>query len=141
MTLKQALKKKNKLVKEMQEHMNLAQRNNSYQEQNTRNYSSKDELEKSIQKMDELLDLKTKIHIANQPVYKLIFRLSELKALIRSLKGIPTTEGLFKGYTDEPVRTVAEINEVELRELVKKYEDEIEDIQEKLDKHNLLTEI
>lgn len=142
MTLKQALKKKNKLVKEMQEHMSLAQRNNSYSELATRNYSSRVELGKSIQKMNELIDLKTRIHIANQPVYELIFRLSELKTLIRGIKSISTTEGVSsRGYSEESIKFLAEMNEVETRNLVKQYEDEIESIQEKLDHHNAVTEI
>lgn len=141
MTLKQALKKKNKLVREMQEHMSLAQRNNSYLEISTRNYSSRVELGKSIQKMNELIDLKTRIHVANQPVYGLIFRLSELKTLIRGIKSISTTEGVSRGYSEEPVKMIAELNEVETRNLVKQYEDEIESIQEKLDHHNAVTEI
>ena len=142
MTLKQALKKKNKLVKEMQEHMTLAQRNNSYSELATRNYSSKEELGNSIQKMEELINLKTRIHTANQPVYGLIFRLSELKTLIRGIKSISTTEGVSnRGYSEESIKFLAEMNEVETRNLVKQYEDEIESIQEKLDHHNSVTEI
>ena len=82
MNVKQGLKKKNTLVKEIQELYARLSQYNSVEVGNVRPYSPKDMLEQVNQKSNELVELKTKIHKANTPVYDKIFRLSELKSTI-----------------------------------------------------------
>ena len=97
------------------------------------------------QKSNELVELKTKIHKANTPVYDKIFRLSELKSTISRLKSLDCTEGVSADYysrnrENPPVKT-AEVTVVERDEMVKFMEGQIEDLQDILDNHNQNTEI
>jgi len=145
MTVKQALKLKNKLVKEITEELQKAQSYNSVEVTSTRPYSSTESLERASKLTNELIELKTKIHQANTSVYGKIFRLSELKSLVSKIKMLNCTEGTSTDYysrrsENAPVMT-SEISIVERDGMVKIMEDEIESIQEELDTHNALTEI
>ncbi len=145
MNVKQGLKKKNTLVKEIQELYGRLAQYNSIEVGNFRAYSPKDTLEQINQKSNELVELKTKIHKANTPVYDKIFRLSELKSTITRLKSLDCTEGVSNDYysrnrENPPVKT-AEISVVERDEMVKFMEGQIEDLQDILDSHNQNTEI
>jgi len=91
------------------------------------------------------VELKTKIHKANTPVYDKIFRLSELKSTISRLKSLDCTEGVSTDYysrnrENPPVKT-AEVSVVDRDEMVKFMEEQIEDLQDILDNHNQNTEI
>jgi hypothetical protein len=65
MTVKQALKLKNKLVKEITEELQKAQSYNSVEVMSPRPYSSAESLDKASKLTNELIELKTKIHQAN----------------------------------------------------------------------------
>jgi hypothetical protein len=135
MNVKQGLKKKNTLVKEIQELYVRLSQYNSVEVGNERPY----------QKSNELVELKTKIHKANTPVYDKIFRLSELKSTISRLKTLDCTEGVSTDYysrnrENPPVKT-AEVSVVERDDMVKFMEGQIEDLQDILDNHNQNTEI
>ena len=69
MTIKQALKLKNKLVHELNELLARLHKNNSVIEGNQRDYSTKETLSVIYTKVDELTALKTQIHQANTVVY------------------------------------------------------------------------
>jgi Asp-tRNA(Asn)/Glu-tRNA(Gln) amidotransferase C subunit len=145
MNVKKALKEKNRLVKEIQELYARLSQYNSVEVGNVRPYSPKKMLEQINQKSNELVELKTKIHNANTPVYDKIFRLSELKSTISRLKTLDCTEGVSSDYysrnrENPPVKT-AEITVVERDEMVKFMEGQIEDLQDILDNHNQITEI
>ena len=86
MNIKQALKLKNKLIKEIGENTKLMQEYNSVEVGNERPYSSNELLVKITQDTKELAKLKTRIHIANTPVLEDIFLMSELKSMTQSLK-------------------------------------------------------
>jgi hypothetical protein len=144
MTIKQALKQKNKLVKNIAENTKLMQQHNSVEVGNQRPYSST-QLYKEIQKdTQELASLKAKIHIANTPVMEDIFWMSEMKSTIAALKKMDCTEG--KSSRDrfrmesEMVLT-SEISLVSRNQEVKMLEEKIEEIQDKLDTFNATTEI
>ena len=93
MTIKQGLKQKNKLVKNIAEKTKLLQQYNSVEVGNQRPYSTV-VLYKQIQKeTQELATLKAKIHIANTPVMEDIFWMSEMKSMIAALKKMDCTEG------------------------------------------------
>lgn len=145
MTVKQALKLKNKLVKEITEELQKAQSYNSVEVGSVRPYSSSESLEKVSNLTKELVELKTKIHQANSPVYDKIFRLSELKSLVTKIKVLNCTEGTSTDYysrrSENPPMMTSEISIVERDGMVKIMEDEIESIQEDLDTHNALTQI
>jgi hypothetical protein len=145
MNVKQGLKKKNTLVKEIQELYGRLAQYNSVEVGNTRPYSAVETIDQINQKSNELVELKTKIHKANTPVYDKIFRLSELKSTIARLKSLDCTEGVSNDYysrnrENPPVKT-SEISVVERDKMVKDLEIQIEEIQDFLDSHNQITQI
>ena len=142
MNIKQALKLKNKLVTQMKEQYEIAKAHNSIEQGNPRRYSALKAIGEAEKLAIELAELKTKIHLANAPVYDLIFQMSELKNQIKQLKSIPVEEG----KVTERYGSVTSIKEVELDiaqrdTIVKGLENKIEAIQDKLDTHNATTEL
>ena len=144
MTIKQALKLKNKLIKTIGENTKLMQEYNSIEVGNERPYSSTELLGKISEDTKELAKLKTKIHIANAPVLEDIFLMSELKSMAQSLKKMDCTEG--KSNRDryrlesESIKT-SEISLVKRNETIKELEARIEEIQDRLDLFNATTQI
>ena len=142
MTIKTALKQKNKLVKQIGENTKLMQEYNSIEVGNERPYSSVELLAKISEDTKELAKLKTKIHIANTPVLEDIFLMSELKSMTQSLKKMDCTEG--KSNRDryrlesESIKT-SEISLVKRNETIKELESRIEEIQDRLDFFNSTT--
>ena len=145
MNIRQALKEKNKLVKEIQDLYVRISQYNSVEVGAHRPYSPKQLMEIVNVKSNELVDLKTKIHIANAPVYDKIFRLSELKSTITRIKNLDCTEGVSNDYysrnRENPLVKTAEISIVERDEMVRFMEEQIETIQDILDTHNQNTQI
>jgi uncharacterized small protein (DUF1192 family) len=142
MNVKQALKQKNKLVTEMKVAYGILQKFNSIEEGNPRRYSMANTLEKIKTLQAELVELKTKIHKANQPVYDKIFALAELKGMIKELKKVSTEEG----KVNERYGSIISVKEVELNvtdidSAVSILETQIEGLQNELDVHNATTQI
>jgi len=144
MTIKQALKQKNKLVKNIAENTKLMQQHNSVEVGNQRPYSSQ-MLYKEIQKDTQALaSLKAKIHIANTPVMEDIFWMSEMKSTITALKKMDCTEGKSnrdRFRMESEVVLTSEISLVSRNQEIKLLEAKIEEIQDKLDTFNATTEI
>ena len=144
MTIKQALKQKNKLVKNIAENTKLMQQHNSVEVGNQRPYSTV-VLYKEIQKdTKELASLKAKIHIANTPVMEDIFWMSEMKSTIAALKKMDCTEGRSnrdRFRMESEMVLTSEISLVSRNQEVKMLEEKIEEIQDKLDTFNATTEI
>ena len=142
MNVSQALKKKNKLAVELKKQYAIAQKFNSQEAGNPRRYSVQDALDKAAAITVELVDLKTRIHLANAPVYKQIFRMAELKGRVKELKKINTDEGKQEGRYGSPAsEKEVEINIVQLDAFVATLEASIEEIQAELDVHNATTQI
>lgn len=143
MTIKQALKQKNKLIKTIGENTKLMQEYNSVEVGNERPYSSVELLAKISEDTKELAKLKTKIHIANTPVLENIFLMSELKSMAQSLKKMDCTEGKSSSryrMESEVIKT-SEISLVKRNETIKELEGSIEAIQDELDLFNATTQI
>lgn len=144
MTIKQALKLKNKLIKNIGENTQLMQRYNSVEVGNERPYSSQMLYKQIETDTKELVSLKSRIHIANVPVMEDIFWMSEMKSIIANLKKMECVEG--KSNRDryrmesELVMT-SEISLVIRNQEIKMLESKIEEIQDKLDVFNATTEI
>jgi hypothetical protein len=145
MNIKKALKEKNRLVKEILDLHTRVATYNSVEIGNVRPYSAKESMELLNQKSNELVELKTKIHRANDLVYQYIFRLSELKSMIARIKNLDCNEGIVQDYysrnRETPAVKETEISIVERDEMVKHMEGQIEEIQDILDNHNQITEI
>jgi hypothetical protein len=144
MTIKQALKQKNKLVKNISENTKLMQQHNSVEVGNQRPYSTQmlyEEIQKDTQ---ELASLKAKIHIANTPVMQSIFWMSEMKSTIVALRKMDCTEGKSnrdRYRMESEVVLTSEISLVSRNQEIKLLESKIEEIQDKLDTFNATTEI
>jgi hypothetical protein len=144
MTIKQALKEKNRLIKAIEDEFKKVYAYNSIDEGNIRPYSTVESLGNILVLEEGLIDLKTKIHRANTVVYDKIFRLSEMKSLAKKINQINCDEGK---VTDrylrgaEPSIKTAEISVVNRDMRIKSIEEEIERLQEELDTHNATTSI
>jgi hypothetical protein len=140
MTVKQALKEKNKLTKQIQGLVVRLQKFNSMEEGSVRTYDPRVDMDQLTKSISDLVDLKTRIHQANASVYDKIFRLSEYKGLVKYLRVIDCSEGKVSesrrfAETGSVVKTTV-FNQVEMDNLILYYEGEIERIQEELDTHN-----
>lgn len=139
MNINKALKEKNKLVKSILERSKRITEENSVIVGAVRNYSPTVELDVMMEEISELVNLKASIHRANAEVYDKIFRLSELKNLAKTLRGVSTQEGnVNRGrYGDTTIMTYeSEIKTSEKDSLIRNIETLIEELQEELDAHN-----
>lgn len=139
MNINKALKEKNKLVKSILERSKRITEENSVIVGAVRNYSPTIELDVMMEEIDELVNLKASIHRANAEVYDKIFRLSELKNLVKTLRVVSTQEGnVNRGrYGDTTIMTYeSEIKTSEKDSMIKNIESQIETLQEELDAHN-----
>lgn len=139
MNIKQALKRKNKLIGMITEEFFKASHYNVVEEGNPRPYSATESIKKWMELSNELVELKTKIHQANLPMYNKIFELSELKSQVKNLKTLNCVSGRIapsRFENSEPVVKHAEINVVERDNMIKSMELKIEQLQDELDKWN-----
>jgi hypothetical protein len=142
MNVKQALKVKNKLVTDLKAQYQILQKYNSIEEGNPRRYSMVATFNKITDLSDELVELKARIHKANQPVYDKIFALAELKGMIKELKKVSTEEGKSSDrYSSIPSVKEVELNIVDIQDKVDMISVKIEEIQNELDIHNSNTNI
>jgi hypothetical protein len=143
MKVKQALKYKKKLATKMNQEFVRVNMYNSVEEGTTRVYDVKEAMQNWLKMGEELVELKTKIHLANAPVYDKIFRMSELKSQLSNLRQLDCVDGKhFDRYgRGEAVVKTAEISVLEKDQMVSKIEEEIERLQEELDEHNATTSI
>ena len=145
MTIKQALKEKNKLTKQVNSLVVRIQKYNSMEEGSVRTYDPGEDMDNLVKTVSDLVTLKNQIHMANQNVYSKIFRLSEYKGLVKYLRSIDCTEGKTNesrrfGESTTIIKTTV-FNQVEMDNLITYYESEIEKIQEELDVHNATAHI
>jgi hypothetical protein len=144
MTIKQALKQKNKLIKQIAENTKLMQQYNSVEVGNQRPYSTITLLGQIVEDTMELSSLKARIHTANAPVLEKIFRMAEMKSVIAALKKMDCTEGKSnkdRYRMESELVLTSEISLVERNERIKSLESKIEEIQDTLDHFNAVTEI
>lgn len=142
MNVKQGLKEKNKLVTELKSLYEITKTHNSIEEGNVRRYSVVDTLSKVVATTLALVDLKARIHRANQPVFHQIFLMAELKGQIKMLRAMPVEEGkVSERYGSTVCVKSVEINIAERDMMVKSIEKQIEQLQDELDTHNATTQI
>jgi len=142
MNVKQALKAKNKLVTDIKNCWSIIHSQNSIEAGNPRRYSVSNQLTKVETLIFELVELKKKIHTANQPVFHKIFEMAELKGMVKELKKLNVEEGkVNERYGSIQSIKEAEMNIAERDNLVKELENKIEVLQDELDTHNAITQI
>lgn len=144
MNVKQALKKKARLVKELHSTWDIIHKHNSIIEGNQLIYNIADELGKVDRLILEIVELKERIHRANLPVYDHIFQMSELKNYVKELSTLDTKSGVtdnqFYGGTISP-KYVSQMGEVDKNILINHINEMIDELQDTLDTHNATTEI
>ena len=140
MNITKALKLKKKLIKQADAVYNRFSKYNSVDVTAETPYDALAAYQEWIDLTNQIIDLKTKIHLANAPVYGKIFRMSELKSLISQLKRVSTTSGKVRGYGEEVVM-VAAMTLVTRDSLINQFETEIDTLQDELEAHNALTKI
>lgn len=141
MNIKQALKQKNKLVGNNTELFQRLETNNSVESGAIRHYDVEETLTQLLNNVDDLVELKTKIHKANMEVYHKIFELSELKNLVKLIRILNCDEGTVRNrrrFSDDetPLQKTTIIDVVHRDNLVKMLETKIETLQDELDSHN-----
>jgi hypothetical protein len=144
MNLTKALKHKKKLVKQIDEMFMRFQRYNSQTEDLVSiGYSPEEAYNKWISLTNELIELKTKIQNANTPIAGKIFRLGEIKSLISRIRSIETKAGTFRDRyrSEELITYVAYMDLFTKDNLIKGWEEEIEQLQEEIEAFNAITKI
>jgi hypothetical protein len=137
--LSRALKLKNRVVHRLAQLDNLIVTYNSTPEDN-QEYQVDEMYEGRATLMGLLVDLKTAINAANQPIQKLIFELAEYKSLIAMLNKVNTKNGpSLEGYSGVRVVYVAQIRKSQIDREIKRVEKEIDRIQDELDRYNYKT--
>jgi len=141
MNIKQALKLKNKLVGNNTELFQRLETNNSVEAGAIRHYDVEETLTQLLNNVDDLVELKTKIHKANMEVYHKIFELSELKSLVKMICLLDCSEGTVRNrrrFSDDetPLQKTTIVDVVRRDNLVKFLETKIETLQDELDSHN-----
>jgi len=95
--------------------------------------------------VNHLVEIKTAIHRASDPVRTDIFRLSEVKASIGFYRSIGTTHGKRPptrfGSQDEMLEYKASIRKSDIDRINLELESEVDTLQEKLDTFNVTTKI
>lgn len=144
MNIKQALKLKNKLIKSIADNTKLLQHYNTVEVGNPRPYSPTILLGSITKTTTELVELKSKLHRANAPMFEKIFEMSELKSTIKAVQKLECTEGKSnrdRYRMESELVLTSEISLVDRNEFIKKLEDRIEQIQDEMDVFNSNTEI
>ena len=141
MNLTKALKHKKKLVKQIDEMYIRFSKFNSV-EKGSVGYDAGEAFENWINLTDQLVDLKTKIHIANAGIADKIFKLGELKNMAAKLRNVSTQEGTVKDrYADTTSEYVVHMNLFAKDSKIKEIEEQIETLQEEIEAYNALTMI
>jgi len=141
MNISKALKLKNKLVSKINQEYNKFSTYNSYNVEVEPAYDALEAFENWKKLTDELIELKTKIHQANLPVYDKIFRMAELKNMVSSVRRLNCNMGKVTSYNGVSTEFTCKITIPQRDQLVAQWEEEIEKIQEELEQHNALTKI
>jgi len=144
MNIKQALKLKNKLIKSIGDKTKLLQEYNTVEVGNSRPYSPVLLMGNITKSTYELIELKSKIHRANAPMFEKIFEMSELKSNIKALQKLDCTEGKSnrdRYRMESELVLTSEVSLVERNEIIRGMEDRIEELQDEMDVFNSNTEI
>jgi hypothetical protein len=145
MKLSKALKLKNKKISEYNTLISKMPLYNSYDVDCKKVYNSKKLYSETLDKMQDLIKFKAAIHSTSDPIRTDIFRLGELKNLINYVNRLDTREGIVKesNYRGEPsvITLWVDFTELEKVALIQSIQEEIEEIQDKIDTFNAVTEL
>lgn len=140
MNIRKALQEKNKLTGKIQNLFSRMRENNMTEDGQTRPYNSQKVWEEIQVETNKLVDLKVNIQMANSPILSDIYRMAELKTMIRQLRYMECNDGR-KIQSGIITYLFATIKAEERDKLVQSLEDEIEKLQEKIDAFNFRTNL
>ena len=142
MTISQALKEKNKKLAKISSVFSKISSYNSRVIGSESVYDLDKLWDEYNRLIAELIDLKTKIHKASEPVRSDIFALSELKTKIRSISGLSTQAGPQRNaYSSDIIQMTAHFDTLWKDSQIESIQTLIDTIQEKLDLFNHTTSI
>lgn len=142
MNLTKALKEKKKLIKKLDENFNRFKEYNSIEEGSNKIYDATESYNNFISLTNQLIDLKTRIQKANQPIYSKIFEIAELKNQIQKLRSVSTTSGVVKSRYDISVVTyIATFGKLDMDNMISNLEEKIEQLQTEIETFNAITMI
>lgn len=141
MKLTKALKLKNELAGEVAELKQRLSKQNCRPATVPFDYAAGEVLDELRAKIDQLVDVKAAIAVANAEHYDAIFQLAELKGLVVSLKALDVRHGVFTeggSFTSASVTIeyVAQLKKATVDALVAEFETEISALQDQLDDFN-----
>lgn len=142
MNISKALKQKTRLVKEINQKWEIVTKQNSIIIGNKRNFDVSLILKEIFELTNQLISLKEKIHLANAPVYSKIFRMSELKNMLKLIKSIDTKEGTVDSrYGQNTNIYEVQISDFEKNKMIEEVNKEIDQLQDELDYFNAVIQI
>lgn len=136
MTIKQALKQKSRMLGRLNRLQEQIPKYNLHEVDHTPAYDIRKLLKRQDEMLKEYVELKTKIHHASAPVREKIFLLSELKSIAFQLSRLKC-DGIRDSYSGRYLMAV--ISAPERDKMVAQLENQIENIQDELDKFNFST--
>jgi predicted ribosome quality control (RQC) complex YloA/Tae2 family protein len=148
-TLRKALRIKNKLAGEIARLQEIIKNNNSQIKGRNYSYDSNQVLGNELLPVFEnLIEVKSKIAKANVAIYDKVFRIAELKSMVVFLRGVDTTDGLDtksnRGYLAQEEKEVwktATLKDIDIQSLIQEMENQIETLQDEVDAFNAAQEI
>lgn len=143
MKITQALKQKNRLIKEIKNIQSKIQEHNTVTEGETFEYDTEELSFSLASKVNELVKLKTAIHTSSDSMRTQIFKLSEAKSLVKFYNELPCQSGKKSAnrYSSEVFNYVSKITKKKRDNLVDLIIKEIDGLQEQLDTFNATTDI
>ena len=142
MNLTKALKYKKKLIKLIDEQYLRFSKFNSTLVGAEVPYNAEQAFKEWIRLTDELVELKTKIHIANGPIMEKIHRMAELKNMIHRFRSVDTKSGTHRDYYDKEVAEYTAFMDIVKKDTqIYAWEGMIEELQEEIEAYNATTKI
>ena len=150
-TLAKALVIKNRIAREIKNLMNEAATCNIYIAGKKPDVSAKAAFNEACELSEKLVSLKVKIEGANANIRKEIFMLGELKGRLSFLKTLNVDTGTYVGggnrgliwgdSQDTDVDYEASMSRAYVNEKIKSIQNKIDNLQDELNKYNLITKI
>lgn len=137
--LAKALRVKNSLVGKLETTKRLVINNNSYNIVNPPRFKVTEEIQKVKQLTENLIELKTKISVANKEIAEALHTIEELKSTISFYGSINTKEGKFNdsyGESDKIQEFAVTFNERDVLFTMDDLQKKIELIQDEINKFN-----
>ena len=142
MKLGKALRVKNSLVAKIAKSQTLIKKYNSFVLGTKPDFNAEELYQQYIKSVAKLIELKTKISVANRPIIHILHEIDELKAEISFLSELSCKSGTYADRYDGKETTYdCSISEVEKIARIDKSQVRIFELQDQLAEHNATTEI